>query len=180
MTLDTFANWFFTKSPRFGIIPTEGAVTYIEDVTAVLWYRHKQFQVQQFIVPPNYTIPAHTHPNVDSYELYLGGEIEFSKGGEFIISPEQARSLGKFGEAAMRGKTLRIHPDDLHGGEFGPNGGVFMSIQHWLNGVKPHCVSQDYTGAVMGKDHYDKVKAGDPILAEQSELNKEHAAKGIA
>jgi len=179
MTLEEFAKWFFNESPRFGMIPTEGAVSYIEDITAVLWYRSGPFQVQQFIVPPNYIIPAHTHPNVDSYELYLGGEIEFSQGGEFIISPERARSTGQFGEAIERCKTLRIRPNDLHGAKFGPNGGVFMSVQHWLNGIEPHCVSADYTGAVVGKDHFDKVVSGEPIMVEQCGLIKDDAAKGI-
>jgi hypothetical protein len=47
-----------------------------------------------------------------------------------------------------------------------------MSIQHWLNGVAPHCVSADYTGVVMGPDHYNKVKHGTAILTNQSDLSK--------
>lgn len=176
--LENFAKWFLNESPRFGLIPTKDAVTYIEDVTSVLWYREGPFQVQQFIVPPHYIIPAHTHPNVDSMELYLGGEMEFTCGGKFLISEEEAHALGKYGEAAMRGRVFRIRPNDPHGGKFGPNGGVFMSIQHWLNGVKPHCVSLDYNGQVMGADHFEKVKSGKPIMAEQKALTKKNALLG--
>lgn len=176
--LAQFAKWFLNESPRFGLIPTKDSVTYIEDVTSVLWYRQGQFQVQQFIVPPNYIIPGHTHPNVDSFELYLGGQMQFTVGGEFVISEEQANSQGKHGEAVMRGKTLRVRPNDVHGGIFGPSGGVFMSIQHWLNGVKPHCVTADYNGPVLGKDHFSKVKTGKPLMAEQSTLKKSVAATG--
>ena len=171
-----FADWFLRKSPKFGLIQSQEAVTYIEDVTAVLWYRDGQFQVQQFIVPPNYIIPAHTHPNVDSFELYLGGNIEFSKNGEFVISEDDSQKVDEHGSAYMRLEMLRIYPNDLHGGKFGPNGGVFMSIQHWLNGVAPHCVSADYTGTVMGPDHYNKVKHGTAILTNQSDLSKNDAA----
>lgn len=174
-TLDAFAQWFLDRAPRFGVIPTYGAVTYIEDVTAILWFRARQFQVQMFVVPPNYTIPAHTHPNVDSYELYLGGDIAFTINGAFAESAAEAQAVGDFGEASQRGSLIRVRPDDPHGGRFGPNGGVFMSLQHWLNGVAPHCVAADYTGRVMGPHHFDAVKDGEPELAAQSELTEDDA-----
>lgn len=150
-------------------------MTYIEDVTAVLWYRQGQFQVQQFIVPPNYVIPSHVHPNVDSFELYLGGTIEFSKSGQFLVSSEDAARVGQFGEAAKRGHLIRVRPHETHGGHFGPSGGVFMSIQHWLNGISPHCVAADYSGATLGPDHFAKVKSGTPVLRVQSDLEKTDA-----
>lgn len=153
------------------MIPTSGAVTHIGDVTAVLWYRKGQFQVRQFIVPPNYVIPAHVHPNVDSLELYLGGEIEFSLGDKFIISHADALAVSSCGTAIKRGTLTHVRPHDLHGGKFGPNGGVFMSIQHWLNGVKPHCVSADYSGLVMSEEHYNRVRCGVPIRATQDTLS---------
>ena len=28
----------------------------------------------------------------------------------------------------------------------GPTGGIFLSVQQWLNGVKPSCVGMDYDG----------------------------------
>jgi len=170
--LERFVTWFLKESPRFGLIPTQDAVTCIEGVTSVLWYRHEEFQVQQFIVPPNYVIPAHVHPNVDSFELYLGGEIQFSKGDAFEVSAEDAVRTGQYGEAAMRGKLIRVRPHEWHGGVFGAAGGVFMSLQHWLNGVKPHCVAADYCGATMGPDHFAKVKAGAPVLRTQADLSE--------
>ena len=45
-----------------------------------------------------------------------------------------------------------------------------MSIQHWLNGVKPHCVSADYSGLVMSDEHYRSIKYGAPIRANQETL----------
>lgn len=163
-------NWFLYESPRFGLIPAHDCISYIEGVTSVLWYRKGQFQVQLFVVPPNHVIPAHIHPNVDSFELYLGGEMQFSKGGEFMISLEESLGVGQFGEAAMRGKMIRVRPNDWHGGTFGRAGGVFMSLQYWLNGVEPHCVTADYCGVTMGPDHFKKVKTGQPVLKERMEL----------
>ena len=54
-----------------------------------------------------------------------------------------------------------LRPNDVHGGVFGEGGGVFLSVQHWLNGVKPHCVSADYDGITMGEHHLAGVKYGE-------------------
>ncbi len=70
------------------------------------------------------------------------------------------------GLPAKRGGIIRVKPHDLHGGTFGPSGGVFYSVQHWLNGVQPHCVSADYTGVVMGPEHKAGVVFGDAVLKE--------------
>lgn len=174
--LESFLNWFKDHSPKFGLIPLLNAVHKIEDVTSVTWLRHKQFQVQLFIVPPNYVIPEHTHPNVDSYELYLGGQSKFSLFGEWIVDEGEIQQPSGLGLSKIREFSIRVLPNSPHGGVFGPSGGVFMSVQHWLNGVKPHCVSSDYTGKVMGEHHLSMVKVGDAIASNQEDLNFSDAA----
>ena len=150
--------------PAYGYVPLLSAVTKIEDVTAVLWHRRGQFQSQLFIVPPNYIIPEHTHPNVDSFECYVGGQIRFSLNGKYLSDGSFMTVPDVYGLPAERGMLVRVKPADVHGGTFGAAGGVFLSIQHWLNGVEPHCVAADYDGIVMGADHLSKVKSGTPIL----------------
>lgn len=174
--LEYFLNWFKDSSPKFGLIPLLDAVHKIEDVMSVTWLRHEQFQVQLFIVPPNYVIPEHTHPNVDSFEFYLGGQSKFSLFGEWIIDENEIKLPSDFGLSRVREHSIRVLPNSPHGGVFGPSGGVFMSVQHWLNGVEPHCVSSDYTGKVMGEHHLSMVKHGDAILSTQDDLRFNDAA----
>jgi hypothetical protein len=174
--LEYFLDWFKASSPKFGLIPLLDAVHKIEDVVSVTWLRHEQFQVQLFIVPPNYVIPEHTHPNVDSFEFYLGGQSKFSLFGEWIIDENEIKLPSDFGLSRVREHSIRVFPNSPHGGVFGPSGGVFMSVQHWLNGVKPHCVSSDYTGKVMGEHHLSMVKHGDAILSTQGDLGFNDAA----
>ena len=157
--LDNFAFNFRAKARVFGYIPDDVVATYkIQDVTAVVWYRSGQFQVEMFIVPPNYVIPEHTHPNVESYEMYLGGDISFSHTGRWISADDLIKVPGT---DDPKGGLIKVRTTDSHGGAFGPRGGVFMSIQHWLNGVEPHSVAHDYDGVVMGADHLYGVRAGD-------------------
>jgi len=166
--LDKFCKWFLLNMPVVGAVPFENAVTKIEDVTSVLMYRKDNFQVQMFIVPPHYIIPEHTHPNVDSIEVYMGGNIRFSHCGSFVNpEPDIQKDNTNLGCSKARGKTIRVKPNDLHGGIFGEGGGVFLSVQKWLNDVKPHCVAADYNGVVMGEDHLAKVVHGSPVLKQK-------------
>ena len=163
--LESFLEWFLQKTPCIGAVPLNGAVSHIEGVTRVLWFRQPPFQVELFIAPPNYIIPEHKHPHVDRFEVYVGGQISFSHGGKFVTRWE-SDGANDLGFSLHRGMVIRVHPTDLHGGAFGPAGGVFFSVQHWLNNVQPHCVAADYTGTVMGRDHAAKVVFGDAVLKE--------------
>ena len=148
--LERFCVSFLEKMTVLGAVPFEGAVSKIENVTGILLYRSGQFQVQMFAVPEGTIIPEHTHPNVDSIEVYMGGNIHFSHSGKYsydgaFLIPDG----GPLGLAKKRGNLIRVRPNDIHGGVFGKGGGVFLSVQHWLNGVTPHCVAADYDGITM-------------------------------
>lgn len=163
--LEDFLKAFLTKAPPIGLVPMRESVHMIEDVTSILWYRHGAFQIQLFAVPQDYVIPEHKHPNVDSFEVMLGGEIAFSKNGKWVEEKDLhiPASPPIVGLSSMRGACIRVRPNDLHGGAFGPTGGVFMSVQHWLNDVKPHCVSLDYDGKTVGDKHLALVKFGEAV-----------------
>lgn len=166
--LERFCDWFLKTMPVIGAVPFHGAVSRIQDVTSILLYRRDNFQVQMFAVPGGTVIPEHTHPNVDSIEVYVGGNIRFSHSGRYISAEGDIfANDGPLGLASRRGMTVRVRPNDVHGGVFGEGGGVFLSVQHWLNGVKPHCVAADYNGITMGDDHLAKVVYGDAVAKQQ-------------
>jgi len=156
--LHSFAEDFRYSSIVKGNMPKGTGHTYkIQDVLGVVLYRCGQFQVEKFTVPPYYTIPEHTHPNVESYEMYISGDIAFSHSGLWVTED----NLIKLPKSADNvGALIKVRTTDKHGGCFGGQGGVFISIQHWLNGVSPHSVALDYTGIVMGSDHMSDIKVG--------------------
>ena len=176
--VETYCKWFLTHSSPLSWIPFEKPMWQIENVTSVLLHRKEQFQIQMFIAPPHTIIPEHTHPNVDSIEVYAGGQVHFSYYGKILIPEEDCIEdcYSEFGLAAKRGVTIRVKPDDPHGGYMGENGGIFLSVQHWLNDVKPHCVAADYTGKTMGPHHLNSVKFGsayfDGSLSKNDSITK--------
>ena len=166
--LQKFAAQYLKHAGGLGAVPFHGAVDRVENVTSVLMYREGQFQVQMFIVPEGTIIPEHVHPNVDSIEIYVGGNYRLSHSGKFTNpATDIAEDGGPLKLAKLRGHAIRVKPDHLHGGVFGKGGGVFLSIQHWLNGVAPNCVARDYSGQTMGPDHKDKVVFGEAFSPEK-------------
>lgn len=183
--LTNFLFSFLSRTSVMGFIPsgTGPVVTRVEDVTTVLLYRDNEFQVQMICVPPNYIIPEHVHPNIDSYEVGIGGGMCFSRNGHWITNETidhhgpkiKWNGLGTLNK--KRGSCIRVKPTDVHGGMFGDEGAVFLSVQQWLNGVQPGCVGSDYAGKVLGPKHAEYV--GDKfntIVKTQSELTWRDAA----
>ena len=189
--LQQFACRFRDGGQAYGYLPESVNSYKIQDITGITWYRDKNFQIELFIVPqgkpPNYTIvPQHTHPNVASYDMYLGGDAYFSLHGLWAnpgtkTFHENTIVQSNHGDIRdIQGSLLYVAPNAWHGACWGSRGGAFMSIQKWLHGVEPHSVANDYTGKVMGDNHYNQVVDGDAIETVKKELTwKDVADKEI-
>ena len=129
--LTEFMNWWMNVRPIN--TPSQNALSHVAETHGVVLYRQGEYQVELFNVKPNSEIPAHIHPNVDSYEVFVGGDINFMC-DEVWYKQEQI------------GAYIRVKPNSWHGGLFGERGGCFLSIQKWLNGVKPKFVGDDWSG----------------------------------
>jgi hypothetical protein len=171
--LHDFLTWFLAQGPVLGKVPVMSAVNnFGQDnqgghVMSGIWYRNKQFQVELFIVSGPCIIPEHTHPNVDSYEVLLGGQIRFSRDGKWLIPETYQVDVSKNGTSPYRGETVRVSHNTPHGGVVGDGGAMFFSVQHWLNGIEPHSVGFDWSGITSSQSHLDKLKFGDAFFVEQ-------------
>lgn len=168
-TLLHYLQWIL-KNP-YPRIPLKNAVGFVGGVTKVLWHRENKFQTQLFIVPPNYAIPEHTHPNVNSYEVYLGGHIRFSHSGIFVNELSEVEKINEIGESVCNWNIIQVDNTHKHGGMFGESGGVFLSVQEWLNNVEPHCVACDYEGYSMNKEHDEVIIHGKHAYKEKYNVN---------
>ena len=131
--LSYFADWYLNSGDIKRLYtPFKNPLLFIEGVSGVVLYRKDNFQVELFICQPNTIIPEHTHPDVDSYEIE--------------------------GMPSYAYETIRVKPNDLHGGTASKNGGSFISIQKWLNGVEPTHVSSNWDGNSMGTKHSEQAK----------------------
>jgi len=155
--LESFKNWYLAQKPTIKFcVPFDNPLMFIDGISGLTVYRKENFQVQLFICEPNTEIPEHIHPNIDSFELFLYG-MKFTHSKKTIIDSDMA--LKENNEMPLYYyQTIRVKPDDWHGGTSSKNGGAFISIQHWLNNTKPTHVSDDWQGNVVGNKHKQQLE----------------------
>lgn len=127
--LEFFLNYWLSN--RTFLPPETTPTNQNGNLSGVVLYRDNEYQVQLFIVKPNSVIEPHIHPNVDSFEVYVSGDIRFMCDDIWYDEPKS-------------GQVIRVKPNSYHGGEFGERGGCFLSVQKWLNGVPPTSVGDDW------------------------------------
>ncbi|HEY8554245.1 MAG TPA: hypothetical protein VIL43_06880 [Burkholderiales bacterium] len=146
-----FARWFLSQPIRSLRPPADASFTLVTTggrVEGITLFRRGQFQVELFNNPPDphgSGFPEHRHPNVDSIEFFLAGEIDFTIRGK-ALPRDVVYGVAEDGAARLCGTVRRVRPTDYHGATVGTKGGVFMSIQQWLNGVPPSSVVLDWIG----------------------------------
>jgi len=138
--LENFKDWWLSN--RVINTPMDMALSHVAETHGVVLYRQAPYQVELFNVRPNSEIAAHIHPNVDSFEVFLSGDINFMCDDVWY----EQKHLGSF---------IRVPPSSFHGGLFGQRGGCFLSIQKWLNNVEPKFVGDDWADK-EGKQSYEE------------------------
>ena len=89
-------------------------------------------------------------------KCFCGG-MEFTHKGKTIINKQMAL-LERNNMPRCSNWTLRIKQNELHGGQSSNKGGAFISIQKWLNNIKPSHVSEDWTGDILGNKHKEQLR----------------------
>jgi hypothetical protein len=140
--LQIFKDWWLKERPF--TIPHSNSIVNVSSMHGVVLYRAECWQVQLFVIEPNSAVPDHRHPNVDSYDVYLSGDIEFTLEGVNRHYNNVDISEAFFnGSNIYYGTSVRILPNAWHGGN-SHGGGSFLSIQQWLNGVVPTSIGDDW------------------------------------
>lgn len=128
-----------------------------------VWEKYP-FKIQVWIAPPNFNVPDHCHPNIDSIVVHLEGEIYLRVNGNDFITPEIIKRLELKGDS-IDGKHFHIKPGMVHGFSTGPNGGVFMNIEKWTG--KMTSAELDWVGEPINEIHAKRISA---VLQENSRV----------
>ncbi len=84
-------------------------------VNAMVLCRLPPYQVELFSGVGPGEFPQHSHPNVDSIEVMLCGEVGFIVDGKRMITDEMLATLAPDGALALCGTLFRVRPNQLHG-----------------------------------------------------------------
>ena len=144
--LDEYLKWVVHNISFCPPTVIKNNLSFADGVIGFVLHREGQFQTQLFIAEPNVVVPDHIHPNVDSFEVALHGTT-LRHSGMTLITPQYD----------CAGSAIYVGHNDWHGGVASEDGGCFMSVQKWLNGVPPTSVGNDWGGDTMGPQHDSKI-----------------------
>jgi quercetin dioxygenase-like cupin family protein len=133
-----------------------GGIGFMGTGPDIVLHREDCFQVQLFIGCPNTFIPIHNHPNVESYEMNVNGDVEFYVEGDPVYPTRIMGEAKSNGEDILRswGYAVHVPAGANHHARMGPRGGSFLSIQKWLKGT-PTSVDHDWVGSPMNAVHME-------------------------
>ena len=158
--LEWFAIWYIKRAKKEKCLPMRtiqdnclhtSPDSYVSNnnTSGITLYRQKDLQVQLFVIPPNSKVPFHTHPNMDAYEAYMGGDLFLYINGEQAGDHDRLKNFDNlenkdsFYDITFL-KHFRVKPEYPHGGTTGKKGGAFLSIQLWKNNIKPSSPVDDW------------------------------------
>lgn len=161
--LAAFADWFLAQ-PLIALRPPVYGVHFYGDLMSVILYRDEEYQAELFIVRPDASerCGEHGHPDIDSMEVAISGELYFTLNGRPIRNRKRVRAVSPDGALATYGEQVRVRPGEPHTAYVGQDGGCFLSLQRWLNGVKPSSIGLNWSGeehAGKFKERYQKETA---------------------
>lgn len=144
--LIAYGHWFMEQGPSVPLSPIDG-VTRVGNFSGLVLHRSGQFQTQMWICDPGSVIPEHSHPNVDSIQLYVSGSLNL-----FVRDLVEAAPNGTSIQLRERGGNARVLPGQGHSAKIGPMGACFLTFQHWLVDP-PSSVEMDWVGEALSDEH---------------------------
>jgi hypothetical protein len=152
-----FQNWWI-KAGKPLRPPFKNPVFHTDNAMSLCLYREGNFQVELYITQPHSTSPPHIHPGVDSSFIYLAGNIQFNLEGRDNPDVSQWQKPQENGAHVLFGKTVES-PDGIpHWLKIGPEGGAFLSFEHWKD-KDPVSVTVNWEGELVGEEHKKTIEA---------------------
>lgn len=157
-TLDKFLSWFLhvpvgiLEPPRGGPGPV---ILDNQSVLTMCLFRQPPFQVELVVLKPG-SAPwpgEHRHPHVDSYEVDLYNNWDFTKNGLDVTQPEFVVPVSLNNGFFSNARAVRLLPSDWHGARCRPEGAALFSVQQWADGVTPTSVGLDWEGQPVDASH---------------------------
>lgn len=144
-----FYNWYINAGPSVPLPPIQ-AVSNAGAFTGLTLYRRGQFQVQLWVGQPNAIIPEHVHTDHDTILMGLSGVEWFDvNGARQDWDPTLVDTKGRW---RHHGVIVRVEKHDTHSAKFGPDGGSFITFQHWpCGGIRS--AEMDWQGEPLSVEH---------------------------
>lgn len=142
-----FREWYMDSKMPF-IPPWDTEVICSDDATAICMFRHKQFQVELYLVHPNMPIPLHCHPGMESQIVHLGAGGTEKSNTSLILS--------------QWGTIYPVlKPGEFHGArELGvfTKGYAMLTFEKFPDGVEPTSAAVLWAGETAGPKQNELIR----------------------
>ena len=135
MTLHDYVRWVIRQrwnAPEMVPVEHRTGPGWTVDVV----HREENFQVERVSVPLG-TITLHRHPGVETCEYFVRGSGVLQVGHRFFELAD---------DIPTSRQIVPIPSHAWHGGKIGTDGIVFLSIQHWRDGLALSSVIEVWDG----------------------------------
>ena len=145
--LHQFTNWWWRNGQPYCL--PEDPIRISRATQSLVILRAGQFQVEQVTLFPDFEVPIHCHPNVRTYECHIVGTGDAWLS---VVEPYMSHhTWHKIPYATKKDrspkyKRLLIEAGQAHKGT-AHTVNIVLSFQHWLNGVAPSFIADDWQGA---------------------------------
>lgn len=118
--------------------PPENPLLLSEYGSEFVLFRSGPFQVELIVTNPHITVPAHAHPNVDTYERFIQQSGGYCWEGKRTMTSQQLSTVPH--------RYSGFIPAGMAHGAYTGDGAAFLSFQHW-KGVSPSFITKDWSAA---------------------------------
>jgi hypothetical protein len=161
--IDEFTKWYQDNGYPFK--PPAGDPIYVTDHTlSSIIFREGRYQVELYLLAPNWITPNHGHPGINHRIIFLNGTVGGSKNGTFLNdSFEWCDNAREDGCNILFGFVNDFTGDDYHQVYTGHRGGLVAITQEWDEGLIMSSQSVQYIGESIGPEHEHRVNLNNLI-----------------
>jgi hypothetical protein len=142
-SLEEFAQWYIDNQIPY-LIPNGSGSIVTDDATAISIFRKPPYQVELYIIHPNVNIKLHSHPNVETLTVMLGGQ-KTAFTGDFGTSDTFNRDSRKVSKLEKHGKFTESG--------YSNEGFAMLSFQKWDEHVPITSAALNWRGPPAGPIH---------------------------
>ena len=149
----------FCERPFGSLLPPFHCAENVDGVAKYILFREPPFQVELITFwPGGFAVPEHRHPNVDTIQVLLSGDLRFMVDGK--TAPWKAlddRLVCKPGFEILK-RTVAIRANQSHSAESQRTGATWLSFENWVGTEEIHTTVEDWDGQAFGPKHYHLIK----------------------
>jgi hypothetical protein len=157
-SLAEFTQWY--KDAGYPMRPPTEDPIYITDHSySAIVYREGRYQVELYMLGPNWSTPTHSHPGIDHEIIFLNGTVYGYRDGEKLQDAMAYTDVANpDGTNVAFGQSHTFDGDGTHIVGTGPKGGLIAITQYWPEGIKMSSQSVHYVGEPIGPEHAQYIK----------------------